>query len=164
MNWYLIQTKTNRHILAKEHLKRQGFKVFLPLILKTTRRRLKFVNDLKPLFPSYLFVGTELDDIPWKSINATRGVSKAVTLDGQYRAIDPEIIKGIALRCDSNGVFQSIDSFDVGDRVKIEKGPFADFICIVEKIADAERAWVLIDILQNRTCTRVSLNNLLKID
>ena len=93
---YLIQTKTNRHILAKEHLKRQVLKCFPP-DFKNDEKEIKFVNDLKPLFPSYLFVEMELDDIPLKSINATRGVSKAVTLDGQYRAIDPEIIKGIAL-------------------------------------------------------------------
>ena len=51
----------------------------------------------------------------------------------------------------------------LGDRVKIERGPFADFICNVEKIADSKRVWVLIDMLQRQTRTKVSLSNLSKL-
>ena len=74
-------------------------------------------------------MGTELDNIPWKSVNATRGVSKTVTLDGIYRSIDISIIEGIKCRCDQSGVLQVMDNIASGDRVKIEIGPFADFIC-----------------------------------
>ena len=38
------------------------------------------MDKLKPLFPGYFFMGTDLNQIPWNNINATRGVSKAVTL------------------------------------------------------------------------------------
>ena len=56
-----------------------------------------------------------------------------------------------------------MDHIDAGDRVKIERGPLADFICQVEKIKDRERVWVLIDMLQQQTRTEVSLNDLSKI-
>ena len=150
MNWYLLQTKLNGHKIAQEHLQRQGFKVFLPLLIRTSKKKSKFVNSLKPLFPNYLFIGTLLEEIPWKSINATRGVAKAVTLDGQYRKIAPEIIEGIMSRCDENHVLDSIDSVKASDRARIKRGPFADFICNVEKIDGYNRAWVLIDILQQK--------------
>ena len=71
---------------------------------KTSKKGVKFVNDLIPLFPGYLFLGSELENIPWKSINATRGVSKAIKLDGQYRSIRYEIIKVIKSRCDQNDI------------------------------------------------------------
>ena len=164
MNWYLLQTKPNYHILAQKHLSRQGFDVFLPLIVKTSRNRGKFVNNLKPLFPGYLFLGTKIDKVPWKSINATRGVSKAVTLDGQYRAISNKIISSIKCRCDQNDVLKKMDNIEVDDRVKIESGPFADFVCKVDKIADRERAWVLIEFIQQNMRTEIALNNLSKID
>ena len=163
MHWYLLQTKSNGHKLANEHLSRQNFEVFMPLMIKTSKRGAKFINILKPLFPSYLFLGTELNEIPWKSINATRGVSKAVTLDGRYRAVTNEIIEGIRCRCDQNGILKPIDEIQEGDRVKIERGPFTDFICSVDNIADNYRAWVLINILQQQTRAKVSLNNLSKI-
>ena len=93
MNWYLLQTKPNAHVTARDHLRRQGFDVFLPLINKTTKKNNKFVDTTAPLFPGYLFMGSALDALPWKSINGTRGVSKEATLDVVYRPVIVEIIE-----------------------------------------------------------------------
>ena len=163
MDWYLLQTKPNSQTLAQKHLARQGFEVFLPLLIKQARRGSKFVNSLKPLFPGYLFLGSNLEEISWKSINATRGISKAVTLDGQYRTVGTEIIEGIKRRCDQDNILQSMDHLEAGDLVKIERGPLADFICSVDKIEDNRRVWVLIEILHQKTRTEVPLGHLLKI-
>ena len=90
-------------------------------------------------------------------------MSKAITLDGQYRSIRYEIIKGIKSRCDQNDILKSMEHIKASDRARIESGPFADFICSVEKIDDRNRAWVLIDLLQQQTYTIISSNNLIKI-
>ena len=108
-------------------------------------------------------MGTKKESISWRSINATRGISKAVTLDGTYRQVNNHIIAGIKGRCNKNGVIQIMDDIASGDRVKIERGPFSDFICNVDKIVDSQRALVLVDILQQETRAKVSLNNLSKI-
>ena len=162
MDWYLIQTKPNAHLMASENLNRQGFKVFLPLIDRTSKRRGKFVNHTTPLFPGYLFMGTMTNRIPWKSINATRGVAKAITLDGRFRSINHDIIEGVKCRCDANGVLKKLNEIKSGDRARIEKGPFAEFICKVDEIADNKRAWVLINMLQQRVRLSVSINELSK--
>ena len=164
MNWYLLRTKFHAHVTACEHLKRQGFDVFLPLIFKTIKKNGKFVNKTTPLFPGYLFMGTSTDPVPWKSVNGTRGISKAVTLDGVYRPINTSIIESLNYRCDLHGIIQSMDDIVAGYRVKIERGPFADFICNVEKISESKRVWVLIDILQKQTRTEIPLNYLSKIN
>ena len=164
MNWYLLQTKPKAHGTACENLKRQGFIVFLPLIIKTIKRHGKFLDAKVPLFPGYLFLGASIRPIPWKSINGTRGVSSAVTLDGAFRPINTRIIEGLQQRCDKHGVFQSLHNIEAGDRVKIERGPFADFLCTVENIEDDRRALVLIDLLQQQSRTKVSLNDLSKIN
>ena len=164
MNWYLLRTKFHAHLTACEHLKRQGFDVFLPLIIKTIKKNGKFVNKTTPLFPGYLFMGTSTDSVPWKSINGTRGISKAVTLDGVYRPINTSVIESLNYRCDVHGIIQSMDDIVAGDRVKIERGPFADFICNVEKIDDGQRARVLIDLLQQQVTAEVSLNDISKIN
>ena len=108
-------------------------------------------------------MGTSIDPVPWESVNGTRGISKAVTLDGVYRPVDCDIIKGLQDRCDDDYVIQSLNDTVPGDRVKIERGPFAEFICTVESIQDDRRAWVLIDLLQQKTRSEVSINNLSKI-
>ena len=163
MRWYLLQTKPNAHVKAFDNLKRQGFDVFLPLIIITIKKNGKFINKTSPLFPGYLFIGTRIEPVPWKSINGTRGISKAVTLDGNYRSIDPRIIEELQYRCDKHGVIQSLDDIVAGDRIKIERGAFSDFICTVDKITDGQRAWVLIDLLQKQARTEISLSDVSKI-
>ena len=164
MNWYLLQTKPHAHATACENLRRQNFKVFLPLISKTTQKKGKFLDTIVPLFPGYIFMGTSMDPIPWKSINGTRGISKAVTLDGIYRSINTFIIQGLQQRCDEYGVLRRLNDIVATDRIKIERGPFAEFICTVEQIKDDQRAWILIDILQQQTRAEVSLDDVSKVN
>ncbi len=163
MNWYLLQTKPNAHSIAREHLKRQGFNVFLPLIIKTTRKHRKFLYANVPLFPGYLFMGSAANPIPWKSVNGTKGVTRAVTLDGVYRPVSIHIINGLQSRCDDDGVIQMLDDIVTADRIKIERGPFAEFVCTVDQIKDDQRAWVLIDIHQQQKRAEVSLDDVSKI-
>ena len=164
MNWYILQIKPNAHVMAYENLKRQGFDVFLPLITKTIKKNGKFLDINAPLFPGYLFMGTSNNPIPWKSVNGTRGISKAVTLDGAYRSVGAHIIEGLRRRCDKDGIIQNLLDIDMGDRAKIERGPFADFICTIDKIEDDKRAWVLIDLLHQQTRAAVSLDSISKIN
>ena len=164
MNWHLLQTKPNSHSVACENLRRQGFDVFLPLITKTNKNNSQFLNVKVPLFPGYLFMGSSIDPIPWKSVNGTRGVSRAVTLDGIYRPVSTHIIEGLQNRCDEYGVIRRLTDVVAASRVQIQQGPFAEFICTVEQIEDDQRAWVLIDILQQQTRTCVSLDDISKIN
>ena len=163
MNWYLLKTKPNGHSRASENLQQQGFKVFCPLIIKTSKKKNRFLNQTIPLFPGYLFMGSNIEPITWGSVNATRGVSRVVTLDGKYRPVNDDIIAGLKKRCDDNGIVHHISEIISGDRLKIEKGPFADFICTVHDIAENQRVWVLINLLQNQTKTEISLGDLSKI-
>ena len=109
-------------------------------------------------------MGASIHPVPWQSVNGTRGISKAVTLDGVYRPVYTDIIEGLRYRCDEHGVFQRLTDIVSGDRIKIEKGPFADFICKVDQIKDGQRAWVLIDLMQQQTRAEVSLDDLSKIN
>ena len=164
LNWYLLQTKPNAQVKASENLKRQGFDVFCPLILKTAKKTNKFFSRTIPLFPGYLFMGSLTQPVPWNSVNGTRGISKAVTLDGKYRPMSTLIIEGLKHRCDKHGVIQQMSDILKGDRVKIQRGPFTDFICNVDQISESKRAWVLIDLLQKQTRANISLDDLSKIN
>ena len=109
-------------------------------------------------------MGTSINPVPWKSVNGTRGVSKAVTLDGIYRPVSTDIIEGLQSRCNKNGVLQRLNDIVTADRVKIERGPFAEFICTVDDIQDDRRAWVLIDLLQQKTRSEIALDIVSKIN
>ena len=108
-------------------------------------------------------MGTSIDPVPWESVNGTRGISKAVTLDGVYRPVNCDIIEGLRCRCNDDDIIQGLNNIVPGDRVKIERGPFAEFICKVEDVKDDRRAWVLIDLLQQKIRSEISLSNISKI-
>lgn len=131
--------------------------------MTTAKKEKKFLNKTSPLFPGYLFLGTSIDPVPWRGVNGTRGVSKAVTLDGVYRPVNNHIIEGLKSRCDKHGIMQRLNDIVPGDRIKIESGPFADFVCCVDKIKNDHRAWVLLHLLQQEVRVQVSLENISKI-
>lgn len=163
LDWYLIKTKPNNDLTASKHLASQNFMVFAPLIRKTSRVAQKFVTNTKPLFPSYLFIGTWSKAPPWKSINSTRGVSKAITFDGTYRPVSSKLIEGLKCRCDDNDVVKPNTNITPGNTVKIEQGPFSNFIGEVEKVDDNQRVWLMIKLLQQKTRAQVSLNYISQI-
>ena len=134
---------------------------FCHLSLRQPKKRPIF--RFQPHCLRYLLWAT-IDPITWKSINGTRGISKVITLDGVYRPVSTHITEGLQSRCNEQGVLQRLYDIVAADRVKIERGPFAEFICTVEQIEDDQRAWVLIDILQQQTRTCVSLDDISKIN
>ena len=150
--------------MACKNLEQQGFTFFCPLMIQTARKNNRYFDRKIPLFPGYLFIGTSIKPIPWNSINGTRGVSRAVTLDGNYHPVNTHIIEGLKHRCDEDGVIQQMGEIVSGDRVKIERGPFSDFICNVDEIVDDKRALVLIDLLQKQTRAQISLDDLSKVN
>ena len=61
MNWYVVKTKANKEILAKQNLKNQNFEVYLPCIKKVVKLKNKFKIVRKTLFSNYLFVKFNLN-------------------------------------------------------------------------------------------------------
>ena len=162
MNWYLIKTKPNAHIIASENLKRQNFMIFLPLVFKTSKKNKKFESKTSPLFPGYLFIGSTTEILSWKSINATRGVSNAVTLDGKYRPVNSNVVEELKNRCDEKGIIKSQEKFMVGDNAKIQKGPLSEFIGQIEYIESTERIWMLIQLMNQKTRIQIALSDIVK--
>ena len=158
-----ISYKQTEAILGLRKLKRQGLMFFYHLSSKPQKRMAGF-GILRPLFPMYLFMSTSIDPVPWKSVNGTRGVAKAVTFDGIFRPINTRIIEGLQQRCNENGVVQHLGDIGLGDLVKIERGPFAEFICTVDQIKNDKRVLVLIDILQQQTKAEVFVDEVSKIN
>lgn len=155
-NWFLLQFRPNGHRLAERNLKRQGFETFLPLQEVTRRRATRFFNDLRPLFPGYMFVAISEDSAPWRQINSTLGVSKLVVMEKSPKPVPRDLISELIQRCDGGGVLMPSPNLAPGATVEILSGPFAHFVATIESISGEERVWVLLDILSQKT--QVELN------
>lgn len=158
--WYLIQFKPNCHNLAERNLNRQGFKTFLPMQHNTHRKSCRFVSDLKPLFPGYMFVSVNNELAPWRAINSTAGVSRLISFEGRPKSIPIQLISGLKLRCDASGVLLPPKNLNEGDNIKILTGPFANFIARVDTIDPKQRVWVLMDFMGQKTRMQVDTDQM----
>ena len=159
-HWYLIQFKPNSHHLAERNLHRQGFETFLPMQKITRRKASRFVSDLKPLFPGYMFVSVNSDLEPWRAINSTIGVSKLVNFEGKPKPLHLQLIPGLMLRCDASGTLLPPKSLSEGDNVEMLTGPFANFFATIDTIDPEQRIWVLLDFMGQKTRLQVTADQL----
>jgi transcription elongation factor/antiterminator RfaH len=132
---------------AEFHLTAQGFRPYLPQIQKTIRhaRRLKTVHA--PLFPRYLFVILDLERDRWLSVRSTIGVSRLFShQDGRPVPVPEGIVE--ALIEQSQGNVARLDAGLVkGQQVRILSGPFADLVGRLERLDDAGRVQVLLEMM-----------------
>ena len=149
--WFILQFKSNSHHLAAKNLNRQGFETFLPLHETTSRRSSRFINTSKPLFPGYMFIKFDRAESQWHKINNTYGVSRLITFNSLLKSIPTKFVDSLMKRYDSSGKLIPIQKLKEGDRVKILKGPFADFIASVENYESEQRIWVLMDLMGRTT-------------
>lgn len=155
-NWFLAQFKPNCHSIAVRNLERQGFKTFLPLREETKRARGKFITQMRPLFPGYLFVALDKLQGGWRSVNATYGVTRLVSLGNEPTPVPTELVSELKLRCDQDDKLLPPKMLKPGDAVTLTKGPFTDFVTTIESIASDRRIWVLMELMG--TQTRVAVN------
>lgn len=155
-NWFLLQFKPNAHKLAERNLHRQGFETFLPLQEITDRKKTSFIDNLKPLFPGYMFVTFDIQDAPWRKINNTMGVSKLVSFNSYPKPVPIDLVSGLMQRCDVSGKLLPPKRLNKGDEVQFLNGPFANFVTTVEEIDAQQRVWVLMKLMGRST--RISVN------
>lgn len=146
-SWFLAQFKPNSHRIAKRNLARQGFRTFLPLQEQTKSARGKFVRQLRPLFPGYLFVAFDMTQGGWRAVNSTYGITRLVSLGTEPTSVPLDLISQLMLRCDREGKLLPPKLLKAGDQVILSTGPFADYVATIEKIAPDRRIWVLMDIM-----------------
>jgi len=159
--WCLAQLRPNCLAKAQRNLARQGFTLFCPTCRETRRRNGRFVEQNRPLFPGYLFVGFDPETSPWRAINSTYGVSRLVSFGDGYPAPVPmALISSLMLRCDPEGQLLPPPMLAAGAEVKVKRGPFAEFVGTVENLAPEQRVWVLLDIMGRATRVAVKAGDL----
>lgn len=125
--WFLVYTKPNQEKVAKHNLQNQGFRVFLPLIIRHKKRnKFEEVKIIEALFPRYLFIkiNPKVDDISF--IRSTFGVSKLVLFgDVSVSSVPKKVINELKNLLDSKDTFEEQiieEDYQPGDELVIKKG------------------------------------------
>jgi transcription elongation factor/antiterminator RfaH len=144
--WFLVHTRPRSELKAEFHLRAQGFRTYLPRIRKTIRHARQLRDIQAPLFPRYLFLILDLERDRWLSVNGTIGVSSVVTCEGRPIPVPVGVVEFLIEQ--TNGTLTLLDAGLVeGQSVRILSGPFADFVGTLQRLGDAGRVRVLLEMM-----------------
>jgi transcriptional antiterminator RfaH len=152
----VANTQPHVECRALAHLQHQGFCVFLPRRLKTTKHARQYRTVAAPLFPGYLFVALDLNRDRWRAINGTAGIRSLVMARRDMPAAVPQgVVEGLMAMQDTSGVISFASDLAIGQRVRLLAGPFADMIGKLHWLDDAGRVEVLLELLGSQVRVRV---------
>jgi transcriptional antiterminator RfaH len=158
-HWFAVHAKARQEQVAVEHLERQGFETFLPLIRAARRRRGRWQSPLEALFPGYLFARIDPNIQDVSPIRSTRGCVGLVRHGGRLLPVPEPLVCELQSRHDG----QAIDCtplFKPGDTVTLVDGPFTGLTGIFEARSGLERVAILLDLMGRSNRVNVSINHL----
>jgi transcription antitermination factor NusG len=132
---------------AQLNLHRLGFRSFVPRLRRTVRHARKLQDTLKPLFPGYIFLVIDLSKQRWRSVNGTFGVASLIMGADQPRAVPTGVVEALVASCESQGLVRFDDGLEIGQKVRILSGPFAETLCRLAQLDDRGRVRVLLEIM-----------------
>ncbi len=154
--WYIVKTKTNCEVRAKDSIqnlvKTHQLDIHLGDILIPEKDVVevvkgKKVTRVKKLYPGYVFIQMHLTDKVWHLI---KGVSNVVSFVGGKKGFPPEVPVGQieAIQTQAQKDYKSPTeqaSFSIGEVVTVIEGPFKGFTGMVKEV-NAEKARIKIEV------------------
>ena len=145
--WFLVHTQPRNERRAEMHLGFQGFRTHFPTIQKTIRHARQLRTVRAPLFPRYIFLILDLGRDRWLSVRSTFGVSTLFTCEDRPVPVPSGIVEALIQRTDEANLTLFNDGLRTGQTVRILSGPFADFVGTLERLDDAGRVRVLLEMM-----------------
>ena len=145
--WFLVHTLPHCERKAEMHLAAQGFRTHLPQIQKTIRHARQLRTVRAPLFPRYMFLILDLGRDRWLSVRSTIGVSSLFTCEDGPVPVPEGVVEALIQRTDEANLTLFNSGLVLGQSVRILSGPFVDFVGTLERLDDAGRVRVLLDMM-----------------
>ncbi len=145
--WFAARVLPHRETTAQVQLHRQGFRTFAPKVRRTVRHARSLRNVLAPLFPGYIFVVLELSIHRWRAVNSTVGVASLIMGAQQPIPVPKGIVETLVAGSEASGLILSHSDLQIGEKVRILSGPFAEALCDLVQLDEKGRVRVLIEIM-----------------
>ena len=149
--WFVARVLPHQENRAELNLHRLGFRSFLPRLRRTVRHARRSRDTLQPLFPGYVFIIIDLTKHRWRSVNGAFGVASLIMGAEQPRPVPPGVVEALIVSCETRGA----DPLEIGQKVRILSGPFAESVCRLAQLDDHGRVRVLLEIMGVQVATRL---------
>lgn len=156
MRWYVVHTRSRHEKQVHSLLSYKGIETFLPLVNTLSRRRdrKKYVDI--PLFPGYIFVHAEEDNL--SNVKYTRGVARIIGTDIDKPTPVPEKqILDIKKILESKVKLDPHPYLKKGTRVRLKSGPLKGVEGVLVEKKGCFNIVVHIDLLQKGAAAEVSV-------
>lgn len=161
--WGVVHAHLHREHVAIEHLARQEFETYCPMIMRQVRHARRTRDVLRPLFPGYLFVRIDPDRRRWRSILSTRGV-RALMRCGERPGFVEDAFVGCLKAREHNGVIvRPAAPYRVGQQIHICSGAFSGLVATIVEMPEKERLVVLMNLLSHSIKVHVGTARVLAI-
>lgn len=173
IRWYVIHAYSGFEKKVAEFIKEQADKkglgdkveqVLVPEENVISVRNGTKVESARKFFPGYVLVKMEMTDETWHLVNSTPKVTGF--LGGKKPTPITEKEAMHILHQVQEGVDRpkSVLSFEVGEQVHVNEGPFASFVGTVEEVdAEKERLKVLVSIFGRSTPVDLDFTQVKKV-
>ena len=150
--WFIVHTYSGQEDLVKKNLdlriqsldmQDRIFQVVVPteeeVIFKDGQRR----SERRKLFPGYILVQMQMDDESWYVVRNTPGVTGFVSTEDERDTrprpvpLEDSQLESILNKAESGTVRIHI-GLERGDTVRINEGPFVDFIGSVNEVDETK--------------------------
>jgi len=163
-NWYVVNTLPHQEIRAESNLLRQGFRAWLPSIMKSRKHARRIENVRAPIFPCYLFVKLDMEKEAWGKINNSFGVRKLLATGERPQVLASDFVETLRENIESDADYlKNDDRPKAGSKVRIVNGPFTESIAKVLMLMPGDRVRVLLDILGGEVATSLPLRSVSNI-
>lgn len=159
MSWYVVLTKPRQEARAAEQLTAQGGEVFSPIFQVEKILRGKRVIKDEPLFPGYVFLQVDPHSALLGKVRSTLGARQLLSFANTPVTVDERIVADLKIR---SGEKNAMDCYQIGQKVALIDGPFKNYQALFQRYDGAERAIILLNLLnqQNEICVALdSLTN-----
>ena len=153
--WFVARVLPHQENRAQFNLHRLGFRSFVPRLRRTIRHARRLRDTLQPLFPGYVFIIIDLSKHRWRSVNGTFGIASLIMGSEQPKPVPSGVIEGLVASCESGGAVRLDDGLEIGQKVRILSGPFAESVCRLAHLDDRGRVRVLLEIMGIEVATQI---------
>jgi transcriptional antiterminator RfaH len=160
--WWVAKTKTHQEFKAEKNLSQQGFITFCPIYKKEIKRGNQFQIKLQPLFTGYLFI--HANGFAQKNIHLIRstiGLISLLKIDESILYVPPQIIHKLKSNHEQKNNPANA-YFKPGSSVKIINGIYKGIEAIYETDNGADRAIILLSLIQKQTKLSLRKQDLIK--
>lgn len=152
MRWYVLHCKPRKEKVVYEQLLLRTIEAFFPCIPSGVDGRHR--SGLEALFPGYIFVHADLEQIGITSLQWLPGSIDIVKFGGIPAHVPDPLINAIRSKIKRIKIAGEniVEHIKPGDMVNINDGPFAGNKAIFDsRLSGGERARVLLTLLNDQT-------------